>query len=175
MSQPRPHRQPAQAPPLGPNARSPAGAVRGCAVLILLCFPSRQPLTRACVAVRPPGLRNSVSGRGPRPLDEEQSRQAVGRLPGRRRSWVSTMAATVRAAGILPVLCGAPAGESKDAGSRGSERGGSGGSPRACRHPGGKKREAAAPASHARFLSRWDLLCDLAPVRILSGSQGPGL
>lgn len=101
-----------------------------------------------------PGLGDSVSGRGPRPVDGEQSRQAVGRLLGRRRSWASTMAAAVRAAGFLPALCGASAGESWDPGSRSFEpsgSGGGGGSPGACIRPGGKKQEAAAPGSSRRF------------------------
>lgn len=144
---------PAQAPPLGPNARTPRGAVRSEAGFAPPRCLSGHPLTRDCAAARPPDLGDSVSGRGPRPVDGEQSRQAVGRLLGRRRSWASTMAAAVRAAGFLPALCGASAGESRDAGSPSFEpsgSGGGGGSPGACIGPGGKKQEAAAPGSSRR-------------------------
>ena len=131
----------------------PAGAVRGKAGFIPPHCLSGHPLSRACATARPPDLGDSVSGRGLRPVDGEQSRQAVGRLLGRRRSWASTMAAAVRAAGFLPALCGASAGESRDAGSRSFEpsgSGGGGGSPGACIRPGGKKQEAAAPGPSRR-------------------------
>lgn len=67
------------------------------------------------------------------------------------------MAAAVRAACCLPTLCGAPAGETRDA-EPGLRAG----------VPGGEKR-----GSYRRAPSHPDPLCDLARARALSGSQVP--
>lgn len=74
------------------------------------------------------------------------------------------MAVAVRAASRLPALCGAPVGESRDAG-RGLQAG-----------PG--RGQGARPGGGKRGPSRWppsrpDPPCDLALFRALSGSHGP--
>lgn len=140
-------------PALGSSREVPHGAVRGCTGLIQPCGPSGRSPTPGCAAARPSGLGNPATGRGA-PCDEEQSRQAVGRAARTRRSWGSTMAAAVRAAGGLPTLCGAATGESPDA-ERGLKAG----------LPDGEQR-----GSSRRALSRPDPLCDLARARTLSES-----
>lgn len=150
----------ALAPPSGPHARTP----RGCPQLhrsysALLLVRSISHLRLRCGAVVWP-WESSCGAR--LSCDEGQSLQAVGRAAQTRGSRGSTMAVAVRAAGYLPALCGAPSGESRDAG-RGL-RVGSG--RRQGVRPGRVKRGPSR-----RPPSRPDPPCDLARFRALSGSQ----
>lgn len=103
-------------PAFGSSREDPRGAVRSRADLIPLCCWSGQSPIPGCAVARSCGLGNPAASVPRLPCDEGQSRQAVGRAAQTRGSGGSTMAVAVRAAGCLSALCGAPAGESRDAG-----------------------------------------------------------
>lgn len=149
VNQPRLHWRPAQAPPPGPNARTPQGGLSAAAPDSLSHVAGRDtplapPPTSVCAVARPSGLGNSAAGCG-QPFGSCSRDRQWRRRSGRRRSQGFIMAAAVRAVGCLPTLCGLQAGESRDAG-RGALSGvGNLGFPADCRCTGRKERQNLAP------------------------------